>query len=373
MLIRFKKTVTRDQISDFYAEYGLSEKDNLDNDVTDADQGLRLAGAPVDVDENLIEVLESDDRVAFAEPNYLLQINEEPPSDPFFERLWGLHNTGQTGGTADADVDALEAWEISTGSEDIIIAVIDTGIEVEHEDLIPNLWTNPKECPRGVGRCVENGIDDDDNGYVDDFHGINAINNSGKLLDDYGHGTHVAGIAAAAGDNRKGVVGVNWNAKILGCKFITAFGTGTTSNAVKCFNYIYDLRNKQKQNIVVTNSSWGGGSPSRALREAMGRVDSPLHVCSAGNSNSNRKLYPAAYDLDNIISVAATDHDDIYAGFSSWGEDWVDLAAPGVSILSNHTVRALSDVFAVRIWFHKRHFDVGPLRVRRCCFDPVGV
>jgi len=334
VLIRFKKTVTRDQISDFYAEYGLSEKDNLDPDVTDADQGLRLAGAPVDVDENLIEVLESDDRVAFAEPNYLLQINQEPPSDPHFERLWGLHNTGQTGGTADADIDALEAWEIGTGSDDIIIAVIDTGIEVEHEDLIPNLWTNPKECPRGVGRCVENGIDDDNNGYVDDFHGINAINNSGRLLDDYGHGTHVAGIAAAAGDNRKGVVGVSWNAKILGCKFITAFGTGTTSNAVKCFNYIYDLRTKQKQNIVVTNSSWGGGSPSQALREAMGRVDSPLHVCSAGNSNSNRKLYPAAYDLDNIISVAATDHDDIYAGFSSWGEDWVDLAAPGVSILS---------------------------------------
>ncbi len=334
VLIRFKKTVTREQISDFYAEYGLSEKDNLDNDSLDADQGLRLAGVSVDVDESLIEVLEGDERVAYAEPNYLLQINETPPSDPLFENLWGLHNTGQTGGTADADIDALEAWEISTGSKDVVIAVIDTGIHVEHEDFQANLWTNPKECPGGVGRCVENGIDDDGNGYIDDFHGINAINNSGKLLDDYGHGTHVGGIAAAAGDNRKGVVGVSWNAKILGCKFITAFGSGTTSNAVKCFNYIHDLRNKQKINILVTNSSWGGGSPSRALREAMGRVDSPLHVCSAGNSNSNRKLYPAAYDLDNIISVAATDHDDTYAGFSSWGEDWVDLAAPGVNILS---------------------------------------
>ena len=334
VLIRFKKTVTREQISDFYAEYGLSEKDNLDNDSLDADQGLRLAGVSVDVDESLIEVLEGDERVAYAEPNYLLQINETPPSDPLFENLWGLHNTGQTGGTADADIDALEAWEIGTGSEDVVIAVIDTGIHVEHEDFQANLWTNPKECPRGVGKCVENGVDDDGNGYVDDFHGINAINNSGALLDDYGHGTHVAGIAAAAGDNRKGVVGVSWNAKILGCKFITAFGSGTTSNAVKCFNYIHDLRNKQKINILVTNSSWGGGSPSRALREAMGRVDSPLHVASAGNSNSNRKLYPAAYDLDNIISVTATDHDDVYAGFSSWGEDWVDLAAPGVNILS---------------------------------------
>ena len=334
VLIRFKKTVTREQISDFYAEYGLSEKDNLDGDLNDADLGLRLASAPVDVDENLIEVLESDDRVAYAEPNYLLQISETPPSDPLFENLWGLHNTGQTGGTDDADIDALEAWEISGGSRDVIIAVIDTGIDVDHEDLKDNLWTNPQECPRGVGNCVADGIDDDGNGYVDDFHGINAITNSGALLDDYGHGTHVAGIAAASGNNRKGVIGVSWKSRLLGCKFITAFGSGTTSNAVKCFNYIYELRNKQKQNIVVTNSSWGSGSPSRSLEEAMGRVNSPLHVCSAGNSNSNRKLYPAGFDLDNIISVAATDHDDLYAGFSSWGEEWVDLAAPGVSIVS---------------------------------------
>ena len=150
-----------------------------------------------------------------------------------------------------------------------------------------------------------------------------------------------------------------------------AFGTGTTSNAVKCFNYIYDLRTKQKQNIVVTNSSWGGGSPSRALREAMGRVDSPLHVCSAGNSNSNRKLYPAAYDLDNIISVAATDHDDIYAGFSSWGEDWGRPCCPRCKHSFNDSVRPLSHVFAVRLWVHERDVDVRPLRYRRGRVDLV--
>ena len=334
VLIRFKKTVTREQVSDFYAEYGLSEKDNLDNDFNDADQGLRLAAAPVDVDENLIEVLESDARVAYAEPNYLLQISETPPSDPLFEQLWGLHNTGQTGGTDDADIDALEAWEISAGSRDVIVAVIDTGIDVGHEDLQANMWTNPQECPQGVGKCEADGVDDDGNGYVDDFHGINAITNSGALIDDFGHGSHMAGTIAAVGDNRIGVIGVSWKTRIMGCKFITAFGTGTTSNAVKCFNYIYELRNKQKQNILITNNSWGGGSPSRSLREAMGRVDSPLHICSAGNSNTDRISYPAGYDLDNIISLAATDHDDIYAGFSNWGEDWVDLAAPGVNILS---------------------------------------
>ncbi len=332
VLIRFKRTVTRAQISDFYAEYGLSEKDNLDSDPDDADQGLRLAGVAVNVDDQLIEVLEGDERVAYAEPNYFLQLSETPPDDPLFDRLWNLHNTGQTGGTADADIDALEAWEIGTGSSDVIIAVIDTGVDVTHEDLLDNLWTNPQECPQGVGKCRADGIDDDGNGYVDDFHGINAIRNSGALLDDYGHGTHVAGTAAAAGNNGVGVVGINWKARIVGCKFISAFGTGSTSNAIKCFNYIYDLRTKQKQNILVTNNSWGGGGESRALREAMGRVDSPMHVCAAGNANTNRRTFPAAYDLDNIISVAATDHDDLYAGFSNWGEDWVDLAAPGVSI-----------------------------------------
>ena len=156
VLIRFKKTVTRAQISDFYAEYGLSEKDNLDSDPDDADQGLRLAGVAVDVDDQLIEVLEGDERVAFAEPNYFLHLSETPPDDPLFDRLWNLHNTGQTGGTADADIDALEAWEIGTGSTDVIIAVIDTGVDVTHEDLLDNLWTNPQECPAG-GRQLPGG------------------------------------------------------------------------------------------------------------------------------------------------------------------------------------------------------------------------
>lgn len=349
VIVRFKEDVTREQISDFYAEYGLSEKDNLDPDPSDADQGMRLAAAPVDVDENLLEMLESDPRVLYAEPNYILQISDwqsgpDPaqtiarllatPNDPMFDQLWGLHNTGQTGGTNDADIDAPEAWDVSTGSDDVIIAVIDTGVDYTHEDLQANMWTNPKECPQGPGKCQADGKDDDNNGYVDDFYGINAINDSGDVMDDFGHGTHVAGTIAAVGNNRKGVVGVSWKSRIVGCKFLSAFGSGTTANAVKCFNYIYDLKTKQKQNILLTNNSWGGGGRSRSLEEAMGRVDSPLHIASAGNSNTNRLSYPAGYDLENIISVAATDQDDKYASFSNYGEDWVDLAAPGVSILS---------------------------------------
>ncbi|MCL4834692.1 MAG: S8 family serine peptidase [Caldilineaceae bacterium] len=333
VIVRFQPGVTREQISDFYAQYGLAEKGNLDRDPTDTDEEMRLAASPVDIDDQLIELLENDPRVVYAEPNYLLQISETPPSDPLFDKLWGLHNTGQTGGTADADTDALEAWEINTGSREVIVAIIDTGIDYTHEDLASQMWVNPKECPKGLGKCEADGKDDDNNGFVDDFYGVNMIDDSGDPMDDFGHGSHVAGTIGAA-SNKVGVVGINWNVRFVGCKFLSAFGSGTTANAVRCFNYIHDLKNKQKQNILVTNNSWGGGGFSQALMDAMGAPGSPLHICSAGNSNSDSRSYPGAYELPNIVSVAATDHEDKYASFSNYGADWVDLAAPGVNILS---------------------------------------
>ncbi|MGB5049071.1 MAG: CARDB domain-containing protein, partial [Caldilineaceae bacterium] len=335
VIVRFQPGVTREQISDFYAQYGLSEKGNLDRDPTDTDEEMRLAASPVDIDEQLIELLENDPRVVYAEPNYLLQISQSqtPPSDPLFDKLWALNNTGQTGGTADADTDALEAWEINTGSREVIVAIIDTGIDYTHEDLAAQMWVNPKECPQGAGKCEADGKDDDNNGFVDDFYGINTIDDSGDPMDDFGHGSHVAGTIGAA-NNKVGVVGINWNVRFVACKFLSAFGSGTTANAVRCFNYIYDLKNKQKQNILVTNNSWGGGGFSQALMDAMGAPGSPLHICSAGNSNTDSRSYPGAYELPNIISVAATDHEDKYASFSNYGADWVDLAAPGVNILS---------------------------------------
>ncbi|RLT43111.1 MAG: hypothetical protein DWI57_04865, partial [Chloroflexi bacterium] len=333
VIVRFQPGVTREQISDFYAQYGLSEKGNLDRDPTDTDEEMRLAASPVDIDDRLIELLENDPRVVYAEPNYLLQISETPPSDPLFEKLWALNNTGQTGGTADADIDALEAWEINKGSRDVIVAVIDTGIDYTHEDLASQMWANPKECPQGAGKCVANEKDDDNNGFVDDFYGVNLNDESGDPMDDFGHGTHVAGTIGAA-SNKVGVVGINWNVRFVACKFLSAFGSGTTANAVRCFNYIHDLKNGQKQNILVTNNSWGGGGFSQALMDAMGVPGSPLHICSAGNSNTDSRSYPAAYELDNVIAVAATDHEDKYASFSNYGAEWVDLAAPGVDILS---------------------------------------
>ncbi len=333
LLIRFRAGVTAEEIADFYATYGLAERENLDADLEDSEQGIRLAALPVDISPELIQVLESDPRIRYAEPNYLLHI-AKTPDDPDFDKLWGLHNVGQTGGTNGVDVRATAAWDVATGSREIIVAVIDTGIDFNHEDLAANMWVNPKECPGGYGKCTADGEDDDNNGYVDDFYGANTINDSGDIMDDFGHGTHVAGTIGAVGNNGTGVVGINWQVRILGCKFLSASGSGSTANAIKCFNYITELKEKQGQNIVLTNNSWGGGLASDALRDAMDGANAPLHLCAAGNANSSRLAYPAGYDLDNIIAVAATDHDDLYASFSNWGADWVDFAAPGVDIYS---------------------------------------
>ncbi len=331
LIIRFKAAVTPEQIADFYAEYGLAEKANLNNAATANAGGLKLAAAVVTVNENLVTLMESDPRVEYAEPNYLLHMFKTP-DDADFDRLWGLSNTGQTGGTAGADISAEDAWNISTGSSTVIVGVIDTGVDYNHEDLAPNMWVNPGECPQN--KCEPNNKDDDNNGYIDDFHGINAITDSGDPMDDFGHGTHVAGTIGAAGNNKLGVVGVNWTVRIAACKFLSASGSGSVAGAIKCFNYFHDLKNKQKQNIVLTNNSWGGAGFSQALRDAMAGPDQPLHICAAGNASTNVPHFPAGYDLPNIITVAATDHNDQYASFSNHGADWVDLAAPGVDTLS---------------------------------------
>ena len=275
----------------------------------------------------------ADPDVLYAEPNYKVQI-QATPNDPSFSSLWGMHNTGQTGGTADADINAVEAWDHLTGSAETIVAVIDTGVDYNHQDLRDNMWTNPGEIPG-------NGIDDDGNGYVDDVHGINTITGSGDPMDDHFHGTHVSGTIAAAGNNSIGVVGVNWSAKIIACKFIGSGGSGELSDAVECLDYLYDLKTRAVNpvNIVLSSNSWGGGDFSQALHDAIDthRQAGILFVAAAGNSAADMDSgshYPAGYDLPNIIAVAASDHTDNIASFSNYGRHSVHVAAPGVSILS---------------------------------------
>jgi len=301
--------------------------------------------------EELMEILQKDPNVAHVEPNYLYH-PKTTPNDPKMGELWGLNNTGQeilgSKGQDNADINGPESWDITQGSDDVVIAVIDTGVDYKHEDLADNMWVNSREIP-------DNGIDDDNNSYVDDIYGINAIDGSGDPMDvvaeDGGHGTHVAGTIAAVGNNNKGITGVSWNAKIMALKFLGE-GGGTTADAITCLEYMIDQKNLGV-NVIASNNSWGGGEESSDLKDAIQASNDAgiLFIAAAGNDandNDASASYPSSYDLDGIIAVAATDSNDTLASFSNYGATTVDLAAPGVSILSS-TPRAhiptSSDIF----------------------------
>lgn len=266
-----------------------------------------------------------DPNVAFVEPDYRVSIQIQP-SDPGFPSQYGLQNTGQSGGLADADIDATEAWDITTGDPDTIVAVIDTGVDYRHPDLAANMWTNRGEIPG-------NNIDDDHNGYIDDVHGYDFVNHDGDPMDDNFHGTHVAGIIGAVGDNGLGVTGVNWHVRIMALKFLDANGGGFESDAIAALNYAVD------NGAVVSNNSWGGIGFSQAFQLAIENAAEHNHifVAAAGNDSSNNDtlpFFPASYDEPNVIAVAATDRNDNLAYFSNYGANTVDLSAPGVDILS---------------------------------------
>lgn len=272
-----------------------------------------------------IAAYQGDARIQYIEPNYVVRADDTFPNDPEFVRLWGLHNTGQTNGTVDADIDAPEAWDIGTGAS-VLIGIIDTGVDWAHEDLADNIYTNPNEIPA-------NGLDDDGNGFIDDIHGWDFVNNDNNPFDDAGHGTHVAGTIAGVGNNSIGVVGVSWHAQILPIKFLGAGGSGTTADAILAVQYATLMGAR------LTNNSWGGGGFSTALRDAIAAAGEAgyLFVAAAGNSGVDIDAfphYPSSYDLDNIISVASTtDHDDL-SSFSNYGLNSVDLGAPGSDIFS---------------------------------------
>jgi subtilisin family serine protease len=290
--------------------------------------------APSQTIEEAIARYRADPDVEYAEPNYVLRAMLTPNEPTYINLLWGLNNTAQfPGGTPGADIKAPLAWDFTTGSAGVVVMVIDSGVEYTHQDLAANMWVNPGEIPG-------NGIDDDGNGYVDDVFGIDVVNGDTDPTDDFGHGTHVAGTLGAVGNNSLGVVGVNWNVKILPCKILDSLGEGTVADAVTCLEYARDLK-ARGVNIVATNNSYGGaGAFSQTMADAIDAQRDILFVAAAGNTelvgNDNDRVpfYPAGFDLPNVISVAATDHTDAKANFSHFGRRSVHIGAPGVNIWS---------------------------------------
>ncbi|MCP4598944.1 MAG: S8 family serine peptidase [Proteobacteria bacterium] len=267
------------------------------------------------VADEAISILKSSGVTTEAERNYIA----EPvgiPNDPRIGDLWGMHK-----------ISTPSAWDLSTGSSEVLVAVSDTGVQLSHPDLATNMWVNEDEIP-------DNGIDDDGNGYVDDYHGWDFVNTDNNPIDDHGHGTHVSGTIGAVGNDGYGVVGVNWNVKIMALKAFSAAGRGYLTDCAESILYAADKQAK------VLNASWGcKGCYTCYLENAIADFGESggLFVAAAGNAASDadaEPYYPACHDVSNVVAVAATDRDDIKASFSNWGKTKIHLAAPGVEILS---------------------------------------
>lgn len=264
--------------------------------------------------------------IRYVEPDYVVRSQQTFPNDPLFNNLWGLNNLGNPS----ADISAPEIWDLTTGSPEIVIGAIDTGIDYNHPDLASNIWSNAGE--------VANGVDDDGNGYIDDIQGWNFNNDDNNPMDGQGHGTHTAGTIGAVGNNGVGVAGVAWRCQIIPLKFLDNSGYGVISDAADALTYVAALR-RRGVNIKVTSNSWGGGGYSSTFRECLeeNAALDILFMAAAGNDSRNNDVspfYPASYTVANVLSIAATDSSDGLAYFSHYGSNSVHLAAPGMSVFS---------------------------------------
>lgn len=287
------------------------------------------------------------DMVVYAEPNFRIELEKEPksasttytvqedadpsglPNDPQFAEQWALNNLGQNGGKAKADINAVKAWLKTQGSTDVVVAVLDSGVDYTHTDLEANMWHRPATMPEYT---------DDELGTFNDENGFNATDNAADPMDENGHGTHCAGVIGAEGDNGEGIAGINWNVEIMPLKFMGRGGFGTTKDAIEAINYTID-RKKNGVNVAVINASWGSTSYSKALEDAIRAAGEQgiLFVAAAGNNGTNNDRsphYPSNYKLPNVISVAALDNTDALTSFSNFGATSVHIAAPGKDIRS---------------------------------------
>lgn len=325
-------------------------------DGSDLVTGLRLVR--VDTEDTLpaIAALNARPDVLYAEPNYVRR-KLTRPNDQHFGQMWGMKNTGQAPpgghtGTVGADIDAEPAWAINTGSRNVVVGVIDEGIDINHPDLADNIWKNP-------GEIANNGVDDDANGFADDVNGWDFFHNDRTVFDGSGaypsdgtdaHGTHVAGTIGAVGNNGQGVVGVNWQVSLMSLKILGREGEALAPSSVlvtvRAYNYAKMMRDRwtssggaRGANIRVLNNSYGGGGRSQAELDAIKALGNSgiLFVAAAGNDGRNNDLFqvfPASYAAPNLIAVAATTNWDSSASFTNFGPRTVQMAAPGELILS---------------------------------------
>jgi len=330
VLVKFKAGVTDEAIERITV--------GLNDQVEDRIESVPGLEAIDDFDDESADLVAAQYRslpeVEYAEPVFELSIEEVgtspvTPRDPRFVEQWALFNDGTRGGTKGADISAPDAWSVTTGSDKVVVAVLDSGVDYTHSDLASNMWIRPSNIPM---------YEDKDLGEIQDLHGYNALENSADPMDDNGHGTHCAGIIGAEGGNDIGIAGVNWKVQIMPLKFMNAGGYGTTKDAIEAINYVID-RKKAGVNVRVISASWGSTMKSRGLEDVIRKAYDAgiLFVAASGNATTNNDRtphYPSSYNVPNVISVAALDRNDQLATFSNYGPKSVAIAAPGVDILS---------------------------------------
>lgn len=331
VLVKFKSGVSSEAIDALTARFHDRVEDRIENaEGWEAIDDLDNADAA-----SIVAQYSQLPEVEFAEPNYeinLEEANEGPlvpvlPHDPQFNDQWALANSGQRGGKQGADISATLAWATTTGTDKVVVAVLDTGVDYTHEDLMENMWVRPATMAP---------YHDNELGTIDDLNGFNAIDTAADPMDDNGHGTHCAGIIGAEGENNVGIAGVNWKVQIMPLKFLNAGGSGSTKDAIEAINYVIN-RKKAGVNVRIISASWGSTQRSRALGDVIRKAyeNDILFVAAAGNSSVNNDRtphYPSSYP--NVLSVAALDRNDQLASFSNFGVKSVMIGAPGVDILS---------------------------------------
>jgi subtilisin family serine protease len=311
LLVRFRTGVPQLVKDAILMSHGARRKKYLNGE-----SGIEKLQLPASGDLKLAALqLVMDPQVEFAEPNFLISKDDLTPNDSQFDRQWALHNIGQEGGQFGSDIKATPAWETTTGSLNTIIAVIDSGIDFSHPDLTNNRWTNPYPS------------------LNQDLHGWDYVDDTNEIKDEHGHGTAIAGIIAAQGNNGFGISGVMWHAGLMSLRVLDNTGTGDIADAVEAIDYAIT------HGARVINLSWGTAGSSIALKDAIERAmrRNVVVVCSAGNSGRNIDLdayYPASFNLKNLISVAASDGFDQLPSWSNWGNRNVSVAAPGTNILT---------------------------------------